>query len=67
MYKINVSDVQVTTQPAITCSNSTIDTLEQGVEYVESKERRHQNDVNGLNPEHISHFVLVFLLLTVSS
>ena len=44
-----------------------MDTLEQGVEYVESKEQRHQNDVNGLNPEHISHFVLVFLLLTVSS
>ena len=36
--------------PAITCSKLTIETLEQGVKYV----------------EHILHLVLVFLLLTLN-
>ena len=39
-------------QPAFTCSKLTIETLEQGVKYV--------------NFEHISHLVLVFLLLTLN-
>ena len=37
------------TQPVITCSKLTIETLEQSVNF-----------------EHISHFVLVFLLLSLS-
>ena len=47
------------TQPAIACSKLTIETLEQGVKYV-------QSGVFIVNFEHISHLVLVFLLLTLS-
>ena len=35
-----------TTQPPITCSNLTIETLEQGVKYVQSYQERNQNDIN---------------------
>ena len=50
-------------QPAITCSKLTIETLEQGVKYVQSQWRR--SGVFIVNFEHISHLVLVFLLLTL--
>ena len=56
--KINV------TQPAITCSMLTIETLEQGVKYVQSQQESYQND-DIVNFEHISHLVLVLLLLTL--
>ena len=46
------------TQPAFTGSKLTIDTLEQGVQYVQS--------IFIVNFEHISDLVLVFLLLTLS-
>ena len=46
--------LQVSTQPAITCSNLTMQTLEQGVKYVQ----RYQNDANGA--------ILVSLLLTLN-
>ena len=45
---------------AVTCSKLTIETLEQGVKYVQSY-------VLIVNFEQISHLVLVFLLLTLSS
>ena len=45
-------------QPAITCLKLTIETLEQGVKYAQS--------VFTVNFEHISHFVLVLLLLILS-
>ena len=47
------------TQPAITCSKITIETLEQGGKYV------HCSGLFIVNFEHIPHLVLVFLLLTL--
>ena len=50
-----------TPQPAFTCSKLTLETLEQGVKYVQSQQERHQNDAwrrSGafiVNFEHISH------------
>ena len=35
------------TKPAFTCWNLTIETLEQGVKYVQSSQINHQNDTNG--------------------
>ena len=52
----------IITQPIITCSKFTIETLEEGVKYV--KWRR--SGVFIVNFEHISCLVLVFLLLTLS-
>ena len=46
------------TRPAITCSKLKIEKLEQGMKYVQS--------TFIVNFEHISHLVLVFLLLTLS-
>ena len=46
------------TQPAFTCSKFTIETLEQGVKYVQSQQQRHQNDTIDVD--------LVSLLLTLS-
>ena len=62
------------TQPACNCSKLTIETLEQGVKYVKvnkknnTPERRHWRrfGVFIVNFEHISHLVLVFLLLTLN-
>ena len=48
------------TQSAFTFSKLTIETLEQGVKYVQS------SGVFIVNFEHISHLVLVLLLLTLS-
>ena len=44
-------------QLAFTCSNLTIETLEQGVKYVQSQKKRHQSDAIDI--------VLVSLLLTL--
>ena len=46
-----------TLQLTFTCSNSTIETLEKGVKYVQSLQLNNQNDV--------IEVVLVFLLLTL--
>ena len=46
-------------QPAFTCSKSTIEALEQGVKYVQCR-----SGIFIVNFEHISHLALVFLLLT---
>ena len=62
------------TQPVITWSKLTIETLEQGVKYVQSKlaiktpERcqRRRYGVFIVNFEHILHLFLVYLLLTVT-
>ena len=48
------------TQPAITCSKLTIKILERGLKYVQS------SGVFIVNFEYITHFVLVFLLSTLS-
>ena len=60
-------------QPAITCSELTTETLEQG-EKICSKlknttERRHwhRSGVFSINSEHISHLNVVFILLTLLS
>ena len=51
-----------TYQPALAYSKLTTETQEQGVKYVQSQWRR-----SGIvNFEHISHLVVVFLLLTFS-
>ena len=50
------------TQPAITCLKLTIETLEQGLKYVQGC----QSGVFIVNSEHISHLPLVFLLSTLS-
>ena len=58
-------------QPAFTCSKLIIETLGQGVKYVQSTirtpERCHwcRSGVFIVNFEHISHLVLVLLLLTL--
>ena len=46
-----------TLQLTFTCSNSTTETSEKGVKYVQSLQLKHQNDV--------IEVVLVFLLLTL--
>ena len=54
------------------CSKLTVETLEQGVKYskltIETPERRHwrRSGVFRVNFGHISHLVLVFLLLILS-
>ena len=52
------------TQPEITCSKLTIETLEKGLKYAQSQRRR--SGVFTVNFEHISHLVLMFLLSTLS-
>ena len=54
----------MTTQPAFTCSKLVIETLGQcGCDYVQSIQR-HWRCSDIVNFEHISHLVLVFLLLS---
>ena len=53
-----------TYQPALAYSKLTTETQEQGVKYVQSQWRR--SGIFIVNFEHISHLVLVFLLLTLS-
>ena len=55
-YLISIS------QAAFACSKLTIETLEQGVKYVQ----RLRSGIFIVNFEHISHLVLVFLLLTLN-
>ena len=50
------------TQPAFTYSKLTIETLEQAVKYVQLR----LSGIFIVNVAHISHFVLVFLLLTLN-
>ena len=45
-------------QPAFTCSNSTVETPEQCVQFFQGSQKRHQNNINNI--------VLVSLLLTLS-
>ena len=55
------------TQSAFTCSKLAIQTLEQGVKYgvtIKIPERRQAVFI--VNFEHISHLVLVFVLLTLN-
>ena len=56
--------LQEVIQLAFTCSNSTIETIEKGVKYIQRQWDR--LGVFIVNFEHISHLVLVFLLLTLS-
>ena len=63
----------MTSQPAVACSKLTIETLEQGVKYVQkwtikTPKRRHwrRSDVFIINFEHVLQLDLVFLLLTLS-
>ena len=50
---------ELESQSAITCSKLTIETLQQRVEW-------RRSGIFIVNFEHISHLVLVFLLLTLS-
>ena len=54
--------VALNAQSTIICSKLTKETQEQGVKYVQ----RRRSGVFIINFEHISHFCLVFLLLTLS-
>ena len=56
--------LQGLTQLASTCSNSTIETIEKGVKYIQRQWGRLGDFI--VNFEHISHLVLVFLFLTLS-
>ena len=49
--------------PAFTSSKLTVETLEQGVKYVQSQQKRYQNGANDI--EQILHLVIVFLLLSL--
>ena len=57
-------------QPAFTCSKLTIETLEQGVKYVQSLQQRHQNDAIGIACMSLlltlNIFHTLFLLLTLN-
>ena len=48
-----------TSQLIFTCLNSTVETLEKGVKYIQNQQWKHQND-------DVNEVVLVFLLLTVN-
>ena len=70
----STSLVEKQTQPEFTCSKLTIETLEQGAKYAQIKVNN-QNDAIGqfrgsgvliVNCKHISHLVLVFVLLTLN-
>ena len=52
---------KIITQPAFTISKWTRETLEQGLKYFQSR-----SSTFNVNFEHISHLVLVFLLLTLN-
>ena len=60
------------TLPVITCSKLAVETLEQGIKCskltIKTPERRHwhRSGVVIVNLEHISHLVLLFLLITLS-
>ena len=63
----------MSSQLKLTCSKSTIETIEKGVKIcseltIKIPERRHlhRSGVFIINFEHISHLFLVFLLLTLS-
>ena len=63
----------ILTQKTLTGSKLSTKTLEKGVKYVQSYQRRHQNDVTGIllcvftvNFEHTSHLSMKFLVLTMS-
>ena len=47
------------TQPTFTCLKPTMEATEKWVKFVESKQRRDQNDFNGI--------ALVYLLLTLNT
>ena len=64
---------EVISQSAFTCSKLTIEALKQGVKYfikltMKTPERRHwrRSGVFIANFEHISHFALLFLVLTLN-
>ena len=57
--------VLLPSQPAFTCSKLTIETLELGVKYFQSLQWR-RSSIFIVNFKHISHLVLLFLLLTLS-
>ena len=46
--------------------NITMENLENGVKDVKSERQNQQNYIIIVNSEHISHLLLVFLLLTLS-
>ena len=52
-------------QPLFTCSKLTKETLEQSVKYVRTQQWR-RSGIFIVNFEHISHLVVVFILLTLS-
>ena len=66
-YQNTDNVILLSSQPAFTCSRLTIETLEQSVNYVQSKltiktpERRHWRRVGVfiVNVEHISHLTIV--------
>ena len=55
--EFSIEEIERTSQPALTCSKLTIETLGQGV---------NMSSVFIVNFEHMSHLVLAFLLLTLS-
>ena len=60
------SNFEVASQPAIACSKLTIETLEQGMKYVQSYKDTRTTPVDIVNFEHISHLIIVFLFLTLN-
>ena len=58
------ADSKLTLPSQKTCSKLTIETQQQGVKYVHVKRR---SGVFIVNFEHISHLVLMFLFVTMSS
>ena len=72
LRRVHIAVASIVTQPALTRSKLTIDTLEQRLKYVQinnkTQQRRHWClcGVFIVNFERISNLVLVFLLLTLN-
>ena len=62
MNKLQIPVVLVT-HVTFACSNSTTETLEKGVKYVQSKQKNNRT----MSMTHISHLFLVFLLLNLNN
>ena len=62
----NKANKEKLSQAAFTCSKLTVETVEQGVKYVQSWRHWRRSGVFTVNFEHISRFTLVFLLTSIT-
>ena len=61
----HLDGINIIIQSAFTCSKLTVETLEQGVKYVQSQQQRHQNDArrrSGVFIVNFEHILGVFIV-----